>query len=75
MFDETRVVQLTMLALTGCVWLLAVWAMWRKQTGVTRLLLGVFTLYALGQLGFVLYAWGNRVTFPLNLEAMELLKL
>lgn len=75
MFDETRVVQLTMLALTGGMWLLAVWAMWRKQAGVTRLLLGVFTLYALGQLGFVLYAWGNRVTFPLNLEAMELLKL
>jgi hypothetical protein len=75
MFDETIVVQLTLLIVTGLVWLLAVWVRRRKQEGVTRLLWGLFTLYALGQLAFVLYAWNNRVTFPLNLEAMELLKL
>jgi len=75
MFDEMRTVQLLLLAVTGLLWLLSVWAMGRKQAGVTRLLWGLFTLYALGQLGFVLYAWRNRVTFPLNLEAMELLKL
>ena len=75
MFDESRIVQLTLLAVVGLLWLISLWAARHKNEGAVRLLQGLFTLYALGQLGFVLYAWSNRATFPLNLEAMELLKL
>lgn len=75
MFDETRTIQLILLTVVVLVWLLAVWATQRKQRAIVSLLWGLFALYAVGQIGFVLYAWRNRVTFPLNLEAMELLKL
>ncbi|MEZ4737206.1 MAG: hypothetical protein R3E79_59760 [Caldilineaceae bacterium] len=57
------------------VWLLYVGGRRWQGAKVGRLLWLLLTVYALFQLGFVLYAWSQRANFPVNLETMELLKL
>jgi Glycosyltransferase family 87 len=42
---------------------------------VSRLISGVFLSYAIAQCLFTLIFWLNHISFPLNLEAMELLRL
>jgi hypothetical protein len=37
-----------------------------------RLALALLTVYALGNIAFVVFLWLNHAAFPLNLEAMEL---
>ena len=47
----------------------------QRTTQLSHFFYGLLTLYAVGHIFFVGYAWFNRLYFPLNLETMELLKL
>ena len=44
----------------------------RRAVPVTKLVLGLFALYAAAWIAFTVFLWVNHVNFPLNLEAMEL---
>jgi hypothetical protein len=85
MLDRTLSMQLRLTGIAVAIWLLYVGAQWilRRRTVATRtrgdwiarIFYGALTLYAVGHILFVGYAWYNRAAFPLNLETMELLKL
>lgn len=85
MLERTMTTQLILTMVALLLWLLYIGSnrFVRQRYGnrvdarqqIDRLFYGVLTIYALSHILFVGYAWLNRVTFPLNLETMELLKL
>ena len=81
MLNRSLSTQLLLITVALFVWLLYLGSryMARHDPGQRRAVPMIFytllTSYALGHILFVGYAWLNRVTFPLNLETMELLKL
>jgi len=90
MLERTMTTQLMLTLIALVIWLLYIGSSrfagqrfahqpfaHRRETRrqINRLFYGLLTIYALGHILFVGYAWLNRLTFPLNLETMELLKL
>jgi len=85
MLERTMTTQLLLMTIAALFWLFYLGS--RRFVGqrfgrcsaahqqVGHLFYGLLTLYAIGHIVFVGFAWLNRADFPLNLETMELLKL
>lgn len=69
---STMTLQLVLAALFALAWAAGVAGRSRSESAARKLLPGLIGAYSLLQIGIVVYLWANHVSFPLNLEAMEL---
>ena len=64
--------QLLIISLTVIFSVIYVYGAKRNAISLTKIILNVFAVYALGWIAFMAFLWFNHINFPLNLEAMEL---
>ncbi|NWG07507.1 MAG: hypothetical protein HXY35_12560 [Chloroflexi bacterium] len=64
--------QLLIFSLTVACSAIYMFGLKRNNASLTKIILNVFAVYALGWIVFMVFLWFNHIDFPLNLEAMEL---
>jgi hypothetical protein len=66
-----KVVLCSLCSITG----IYIYACFKHLKSVIQIVTAFFAVFALGHLCFITFLWTNHISFPLNLEAMELLRL